>query len=642
MLQIHQGGEVMRTYLSSKYEIEEGLSEYREECGIDEYLVRIIPLVKKAFREGKPLHEVVDLPLLEDHEVCYVEPDVEAYMNLVRLNKEREILKAEARRRGLRYWPAHVSEPDTPIEVFIFAEEILARKHGFFGDLVNPPKNSLQRIFGDGDKPVVSKGGWDIHDVNGLSPDTVKQMWKNADQELDRKFRLQVSSGRMSMPEESYMDFASHVRAWSYFQAVDKTLLNKIDDLALSALGELDIPARYAALHGTCDIDEQDSIYPDDLRWDLVEEVQGKRLSIRLKYAPIKLQWRKLYSKMPNGLRKSLDYHAVSKLGTSASGYSPLAKGFSIKLYKQLCKICKANPFGYDSLVGHQQPAYKLAYLFSNQEEIKRFARVNKLDARAIHDAGQFYMPSHVSKEWKDLALKYGSAVTEHASKWQAIESLLGFVPDSLQALRIASAKATYELDHRDDGRIADAAAKANLSAQGYTDYVNWYVSLTPKKAECIPAPTAQDGKYRVVQAAHDDPLAPLAGIITNCCQHPLGAASDCARAIIEEERAAIWYILDNKDNMVAMTYVWRNGDTLVLDSIESKDHDVATRIISVLKKALVSVKGRLDIEKFHLGGSGYGITGAVKDLLMPRHTNAVGDCPSSYSDAKIQLLINI
>ena len=89
-----------------------------------------------------------------------------------------------------------------------------------------------------------------------------------------------------------------------------------------------------------------------------------------------------------------------------------------------------------------------------------------------------------------------------------------------------------------------------------------WYTDLTKSKVE-------NDSYIARVLPKHD-PRFPFVGAITGCCQKLKGAGEAAFKNTFGPD-SGILIVTDKKDNIVAQSYIWINGTSLSLDSIESQ-----------------------------------------------------------------------
>lgn len=608
--------------MKDQFFIEEGLKDYHIETTSSSIVNRARVLWDKVEPEshsGKRrfwvdwrFRKFFDVPLLEEYSVGDVELAEDEFDKLVEFirealkeNNRLQDLQARCRRIGIHYWPV-IFGPKIDLRAYKIAEDILAETWGYW------------------EQGTDNRGGWDSYGHYGLSPYDVARMWFASGCKDGPKFRAQVKYGMVANDQESVAKFIHRAKGYLWLNA--NMMINKFDwsNRVQRFLGRVSAPIRWAAVDGLGD--EYRFVRYKDLNWTAIREVHtAKRTYQKVSYCPIRLKWQLLHnlSDAPHGL----------------GDIDPTQKGVKLKLYKQLCSMVGVNAFeGPDDNVGLRKPCWMIASVFDNIHEVKRVLKKRgtpHVSVVNIHDLGQFPLPSSTDKGWKDLALKYGTEVLEHAGRWAPIERINKGVPRTLVELRRLSAFIRY--DGVRNEAVAEAAALCNLGQGDFEEYQLWYEGLSPKTSEGIPHVSMTLGSYRIVQLEHNDPIAPLMGLLSNCCQHPRGAANSCARASIEDPNCAIWVVYDRKNNVVCQTFVWRSEDTLVMDSVEAKDHDCAERVADILYEAANSVIGRLCIRKVNIGETSYGITGRLARIWNAKEVSKPPRPIVGYSDANVQ-----
>lgn len=620
--------------MDKRRSIQEGLEDYFQSLEDKKSLYdRLISVAGKLWETQpevflyKVRREFPGLPVNKTH-INFSSPESwarEVYRD-IRDARLARLAKDMAAVRGLQYWPAMLwwlkadKEDRVDPAAFVAAEE------------------ALFELTGEKWDPAEGKwGGWDSRGDKGHSPWGVADIWKKCGYKDSWKFRWAIkvswpgdpaSPGYMKIPwglsKRKLLAWGRGGRWW-WGRGVRWWLRNSIrrmlSNQALVALGMLSPELRYAAVSN---LPDKGRIRSRDLNWERVKQIQKeRRISRRLELvnAPPRLWWWRLYGMdVPAGL--PLDTHPVE------------AKR---RLYESLCKLGGVDPYqGSDVHGGLRLPCWNLARVFSSEQQVRQLLKKYEL---SLHDAGQFTLPPRGArwnkKGWADFSLRFGPKVLKYASKWAIIEERLGRLPENLQELRAIAASVSYGLHPEDSaGKIAYAAALAHLSQYAYEDYVRWYTKRTPKNSECVPHPGGV-----IQQLEHDDPVAPLLGEITHCCQHPRGAAADVARALIESPRMAAW-VARAGECILQQAAVWVTGEgDLVLDSIEgSRYPGDAEHWLD----AAHSVLGKFGIKRVLLGAV-YGIESLRKDILSrvgERIEVQTQNCPAEYTDARRAFVI--
>ena len=76
-------------------------------------------------------------------------------------------------------------------------------------------------------------------------------------------------------------------------------------------------------------------------------------------------------------------------------------------------------------------------------------------------------------------------------------------------------------------------------------------------------------GNYTYETLRLDDPLAMAIGTLTDCCQELNDCAEVCMEHSMVDKNGRVFVIRDDKGNIVAQSWVWRNKDVLCFDNIE-------------------------------------------------------------------------
>jgi hypothetical protein len=182
---------------------------------------------------------------------------------------------------------------------------------------------------------------------------------------------------------------------------------------------------------------------------------------------------------------------------------------------------------------------------------------------------------------------------------------------------------------------FAVECAKHGVSCRAYAQLERkWLKRLGAVRRESIPRGVLYaSGAYLVEVLAREDPRALWAGAHTNCCQHPNGEAASSAWHGTADPDGAVLAVI-HRGRIVAQSWLWRSGDTVVADNCEALGgHEaVLPRLYQAAADALF---GRLGIDEVRLGTSGDVATSAWN------HAAKVLPAPEGcYSDAATQVLI--
>lgn len=556
-------------------------------------------------------------------------------VNDLRVRGRKFRAKRAARSMGLAYWPALAFGPKIDPRAYKMAEDALVRGgHGLWGD--RTPEG-------------FSHGGWDSQGYYGISPWDVARAWYACGCRANAKFRAWLEVLQRQGADAAKFLANSMKRSWSYWETLcyirgyQWLLRNNIprrcgnpSAKVTIALGRLSAPLRWAAVEG---VEWHNVIRVRHLNWGRVAEVQKhRRLNMRLGAMPIRGQWR---------LYRGMD---VPK-GLEAAGVSPW--DYPKKAYEQLLRAVGIDPYEGGEGAELRLPAINLVRLFRAKGEVEKFLRIHcgvqRLTRGArtsLHDAGQFRFPVRFDREaWAGLAMKYGVDVLRMVGSAQAIEEALGRAPRSLNEARMAFTK-VGALAEGVSLRVAHAAGLAGLSTdearklQGIMDD-----AAARRRAEFIPHVRVTgyeiglDGDWVAERLATDDPVGPVLGLLTDCCQHPWGAGHSCARAGVVSDRAA-FIVVRYRSRIVAQAYVWRGTgpdvDDVVFDSIEGLGTAYIEGVARLVREAASRMVGRLGVRRVWVGCTSYGLTKSVREAVRggTNQRDIPQGLPSAYTDA--------
>lgn len=124
--------------------------------------------------------------------------------------------------------------------------------------------------------------------------------------------------------------------------------------------------------------------------------------------------------------------------------------------------------------------------------------------------------------------------------------------------------------------RVAEVSAIAGYSQADFNKLQQIYNYGKQRTFSSIPRienTTDMHGvKYTYEILRLDDPLAMAIGTLTDCCQELNNCAEVCMEHSMVDKNGRIFVIRDEDGNIVAQSWVWRNGDVLCFDNIEIPD----------------------------------------------------------------------
>jgi len=183
--------------------------------------------------------------------------------------------------------------------------------------------------------------------------------------------------------------------------------------------------------------------------------------------------------------------------------------------------------------------------------------------------------------------------------------------------------------------KVAQVAASFSMSEGHFLAYRD-LVREGEKAWEAIPGVrlTGKDagleGDWEIRSLDAGDPLGPMLGLATNCCQHLHNAGAGCARHGWRSPYGAfvaVWY----RGKVIAQSWLWRSRDTVVFDSIEALSGAYIEGIATLYVAAAKAMLRRLGVRAVRVGDTRYGITREIRDTLRGKEC-ALSVRPEDYT----------
>jgi hypothetical protein len=321
-----------------------------------------------------------------------------------------------------------------------------------------------------------------------------------------------------------------------------------------------------------------------------------------------------------------------------------LPLGFNRQEYFAILGLLKLEASATETnLQGVESPAFNLQIVYGTLEEADKTLKKSQLwqeGKTPWHDFGQYTLPRNDRWNigvWRQL-------LAHHAGKGQhllrlapVIEARLGRPPKTLREAEEISNLITYPRA-AENHALAQLSREAGLSDEEFEDYLEFMASSN-KLAESCPhlrLNGAELGDEMLVfeKLGSDDPLGPMLGLFTGCCQHLHGAARACAKHGATKPEGA-FYVLRRGKRILGQSWAWRTGKTLVFDSWESPNHELGRKYCApILVKAAKALIGRLGIFEVRLGTGGN-----TPELNLPKAAKATTP-PRGYTDAREQYVL--
>ena len=572
----------------------------------------------------------------------------------LRTRAAKQRARALAARLGLAYWPAILEPLGVDPRAFVAAEAVLAPLHGLW----NPP---------------ASHGGWDSQGYHGLSPWAVANSWRLAGCKDSPKFRILVAAfsrkdsitgvTKRHSPSQTMAIIRANrwlTNAMRHSTTEQRPLFSA---QALIALGRLSPPLRWAAIHqlpnptyrfvahgqpvtpsySWSDVTAGATVQPlarvqipirlRDLDWGAVAALQGQP------------RWRVAqHRSIPGPVAWWLLHNHRQPAGCPSS---PLH--FPIGIFNALLAECQLTPTTLQADMG--RPLADLARFVGR--DLPRLRTLlpphpanegpaPELTRAYLHDLGQplSSLPAGFNtRPWLSLVWASKGQAWGWAQAWPSIQEFLGRPPTSLAEADRVRAQLRYPLQPGDNPAWALAAEEVGLPQHSWQTYRTLWLSPQPNHSNVPGFRPLTTGEYSLTRLHTDDPLLPMLGLATNCCQHLHGAASSCANALWSHPDCAAW-VLRKQQHIIAQAMVWRHGATLVLDSIEAVSDQYAEVAAPLFLAAATDCLGRLGIQEVRVGYTSYGITNKIRKLLGGQKANSHLPSIVSYTDATHQWVL--
>jgi len=147
--------------------------------------------------------------------------------------------------------------------------------------------------------------------------------------------------------------------------------------------------------------------------------------------------------------------------------------------------------------------------------------------------------------------------------------------------------------------RVAELSAIAGYTQSQFDTLQKIYAYGRQRTFSSIPRIENHTEEYSYEILRLDDPLAMAIGTLTDCCQELGNAAELCMEHSMVDKNGRVFVIRDDKGNIVAQSWVWRNKGVLCFDNIEIPDkafsrasknnirqEELADKIYEIYKKA--------------------------------------------------------
>jgi hypothetical protein len=285
--------------------------------------------------------------------------------------------------------------------------------------------------------------------------------------------------------------------------------------------------------------------------------------------------------------------------------------------------------------------AARIAICFGNRAEAWIKSDGDDIDDYSVHDAGIGLPDDKPSDDVVDWAFRnrkadkgiLGNIMKRSSSLWEKYN--INWKKAKLKEILQIMTLEVY--DNVVSQEFAQECANWSIAPENFEEYQSrWLSALKGATSESIPYVRISEGEFTMYRLYKDDPRGLFLGKHTKCCQYPDGEASSSAWHGVENKDGA-FFVVERRGTILAQSWTWRKGDTVVFDNVEAlsnNSHDIIARLYREVAENIV---GRFGINRVVVG-DGYDDLGVEKYFPEPAlHTVA----PSgTYSDADNQWLI--
>ena len=330
--------------------------------------------------------------------------------------------------------------------------------------------------------------------------------------------------------------------------------------------------------------------------------------------------WEQLFGYVPKSptIRNALGYDELVKLSQNRN-----AKKAFYRILKDIVSI-------KDTLSEHDVKALAVGVLKLPEQRVR--ALIREVDLNLLHDLYD------LTEEGVELMWLY-------RKRWsKALAVARNISIDEIKSIFIDKGiKNKLDVAYARLMRMRSVTSEEGLSEvlipYGYTDEAikevtdRWMSrNVTYETIQSIDVSISEYTMYRLHR---DDARQLIAGDLTNCCQHIYGMGESCVWHSAENPNGATFFVEKN-GKVIAQSWAWRNGDTVVFDNIETLSDAYRDDLAAIYKAAAMKLVGNLGINKV-LVGSGHddvGVHAYFKECEIVKPPEGV------YSDALRQYVI--
>lgn len=169
-----------------------------------------------------------------------------------------------------------------------------------------------------------------------------------------------------------------------------------------------------------------------------------------------------------------------------------------------------------------------------------------------------------------------------------------------------------------------------------------WYETMKERQSSSIPKVTGNIENYEYEMLDLDDPLALAVGYLTRCCFLINGLSRQSLYHSISSRNGRT-FVVRKDGELIAQSWVWRNGNVLCFDNVETRGNYSYDKLLEIYQKAsknLIDVSNQSEDEKESLKLITYGTS--ESRMSRPEKVLDLKPLPTlledvNYTDAKYE-----
>lgn len=347
-------------------------------------------------------------------------------------------------------------------------------------------------------------------------------------------------------------------------------------------------------------------------------------------------------------------------------------QNYNIKLYRKLCERIKetyknSSPleeniqklaykmflgFGYDKsirILEHKKSFTSLEYLFNNLRV--RNTELNEDGTPKLNEKLMNYLfgsnrndkNSNINKLLNDEIPNFDKYFSSIYNDWDLIYKKLNGNVNTKRILDLYKNPVTFLKpdEYKLEGPLQEIGTSDPAIVQKAKD---WYQIMRERQYSSIPKVKGDIDNYEYEMLDLDDPLALAVGYITRCCFLINGLSRESLYHSISSKNGRT-FIVRKDGELVAQSWVWRNGNALCFDNVETRGNYSQDTLLEVYQRAseeLIGLSNQTENETESLKVVTYGTSESRMSRpekkfegTLPKVLESVG-----YSDAKYEQCI--